>query len=130
MSVDSINQEPAVAANTLVNIILSEDDATRNQALDTICESCSLDQLLAHIEALDSFWRSTDNLYHRVRALFFLSAIHRYHLPRFFSADDKGLIPFGPYGHLLERRFVESINGFLDVERKQGASEGLSLIHI
>ena len=79
MSVDSINQEPAVVANTLVNIILSEDDATRNQALDTICESCSLDQLLAHIEALDSFWRSTENLYHRVRALFFLSAIHRYH---------------------------------------------------
>ena len=126
MSVDSINQEPAVVANTLVNIILSEDDATRNQALDTICESCSLDQLLAHIEALDSFWRSTDNLYHRARALFFLSAIHRYHLPRFFSANDKGLIPFGPYGHLLERRFIESINGFLDVERKQGASEGMS----
>jgi len=100
MSVDSINQESAVATNTLVDIILSEDDATRNQALDTICESCSLDQLLAHVEALDSFWRSTDNLYHRVRA--------------------------GPYGHLLERRFIESINGFLDVERKQGASEGMS----
>ena len=26
----------------------------------------------------------------------------------------------------MERRFVESINGFLDVERKQGASEGMS----
>lgn len=126
MSVDSIQQESSVAESTLVNIIFSEDDATRNQALDKICESCSLDQLLAHVRALDSFWRSTENLYQRVRALFFLSAIHRYHLPRFFSADDKGLIPFGPYGHLLERRFIESINGFLEVERKQGPSEGMS----
>ncbi len=126
MSIDSTKHEPATGSNTLVNIILSEDDATRNQSLDTICDACSLDQLLTHVEALDSFWRSTENLYHRVRALFFLSAIHRYHLPRFFSADDKGLIPFGPYEHLLERRFIESINGFLDVESQQGASEGMS----
>ena len=126
MSVDIINQEPAVTTHSLVKIIVSEDDATRNQALDTVCQDCSMDQLLAHVEALDSFWRNTENLYHRVRALFFLSAIHRYHLPRFFSAEDKGLIPFGPYGHLLERRFIESINGFLEVQQKQGHSEGLS----
>ena len=84
MSVDSTTQQPATAEDSLVNIILSEDDATRNQALDTICDDCTLEQLLTHVAALDSFWRSTDNLYHRVRALFFLSAIHRYHLPRFF----------------------------------------------
>ena len=31
---------------------------------------------------LDAFRRTSDNLYERVRALFFLYAIHRFHLPR------------------------------------------------
>ncbi len=126
MTVAPINSQTDVTSNALVGIILSEDDAVRNQALDTVCETCSLEQLQTHVEALESFWRSTENLYQRVRALFFLSAIHRYHLPRYFSANDKGLIPFGPYQHLLERRFVEAINGFLAVEQKQGASAGMS----
>ncbi len=32
-------------------------------------------------QALDRFRRASDNLYERVRALFFLYAIHRFHLP-------------------------------------------------
>ena len=58
--------------------------------------------------------------------LFFLSAIHRYHLPNFFTTTDKGLVPFVPYQRLLERRFVEAINGFLAAEQKHGASDALS----
>ena len=38
-------------------------------------------ELLAECQALDRFRRSSDNLYERVRALFFLYAIHRFHIP-------------------------------------------------
>ena len=43
--------------------------------------AASIDQLLAECAALDRFRRDSDNLYERVRALFFLYAIHRFHLP-------------------------------------------------
>ena len=43
--------------------------------------SLHLDALLAESRELDSFRRSCDNLYERVRALFFLYAIHRFHMP-------------------------------------------------
>ena len=126
MTVATTSPPADLATNPLVNIILSQDDETRNQSLRTICEGCSHEQLKTHVAALDAFWRQTENLYQRVRALFFLSAIHRYHLPNFFTSADKGLVPFVPYQHLLERRFIESINGFLAAEQEHGSSDALS----
>jgi hypothetical protein len=115
-----------VAANELVQIICSEDDAVRNRSLDLVCESNSIGQLLEHCEALDAFWRRTDNLYHRVRALFFLFSIHRFHLPRQYDSSHSGNIPFAAYQQLLERRFHEAIDELLDVQRESGCSDGLS----
>jgi len=43
--------------------------------------------LLEAIGALDGFRRTSDNLYERVRAIFFLAAIYRYHLPEKLPAD-------------------------------------------
>lgn len=120
---------PFTSNNVLVEIICSEDDAVRNRSLDEICETeagDSIEKLLAHCEALDSFWRTTGNLYHRVRALFFLFSIHRFHLPRRFSESHSGNIPFAAYQHLLERRFTESIDKLLQVQRTRGACDGLS----
>ena len=85
---------------------------------------------------LDEFRRSCDNLYQRVRALFFLYAIHRFHLPERRAAiaragggdaldsayecdaDVEGQTEryvFCPKGYaaLLERRFDQSIDYFL-----------------
>lgn len=124
MSTQTLSAE--VSSSELVEIIVSQEDGIRNRALDLICERCSQPQLMEHIAALETFWRQTDNLYQRVRALFFLSAIHQYHLPNFFSGSDDTLIPFQPYQHLLERRFIESINGFLEVEAELGSSAGIS----
>ena len=87
----------ATEKNTLVEIITSEDDAIRNRSLDNVCEGASLEELLAHCAALDLFWRQTDNLYHRVRALFFLFSIHRFQLPPHFGPDFTGNIPFSAY---------------------------------
>ncbi len=73
-----------------------------------------------------SFVATADNLYHRVRALFFLSAIYRYHLPRSLPATQTGQIPFGGYEHLLSRRFVEAIDSFLQVAVGDGPSDALA----
>jgi len=113
-------------ANRLVQIIQSENDSVRNQSLDLLCAEADFDRLIADAEALDIFWRATENLYHRVRALFFLSAIYRFHLPKFFDRHATGNIPFGSYRQLLGRRFVEAIDSLLDAQSKNGANDALS----
>ena len=66
----------------LVEIITSPDAGTRNTSLHRVCTGASSVTLLAECEALDQFRRRCYNLYQRVRALFFLYAIHRFHLPQ------------------------------------------------
>lgn len=112
--------------NCLIEIILSEDDQVRNRSLESVCGDATADELLAHITALDQFRRETENLYHRVRALFMLSAIYRYHLPLRLEATQSGLIPFSGYEHLLARRFVEAIDHFMVVQSSDGPSDGLA----
>ena len=46
---------------------------------------------LAACAELDAFRRRSDNLYERVRALFFLYAIHRFHLPLKPGIRQRGL---------------------------------------
>ena len=99
--------------NPLIEIIISEDPAVRDQSLFAYCEKCDRDELLQHCEALEAFWKSTDNLYHRVRALFFLYAIHRFVLPMHTAEAHYGPIPYVAYQHLLSRRFNEAISAFM-----------------
>ncbi|MGC9348695.1 MAG: UTP--glucose-1-phosphate uridylyltransferase [Anaerolineae bacterium] len=110
----------------LVEIITSDDPEVRNQSLDAFCEAASLEALLSECRALESFRHASDNLYERVRALFFLYAIHRFHLPQKPGMAARGLIPYHGYEHLLQRRFEEAINAFLAVQRRDGISEGIS----
>ncbi len=110
----------------LIKIILSDDDRVRDRSLDSVCLGASTDELLAHTAALDQFRRDQENLYHRVRALFFLAAIYRYHLPRTLPAAQSGLIPFAGYEHLLSRRFLEAIDSFLDAQRRDGPSDAVA----
>ena len=112
--------------NRLVEIIRSEDDTVRNQSLDDLCAQSSMAQLLADAESLDQFWRQTENLYFRVRCLFFLSAIHRFHLSDHFDLQSSGQIPFGSYQQLLGRRFVEAIDSLLEQQETQGPSDAIS----
>jgi hypothetical protein len=112
--------------NALIEIIVSEDDSIRNQSLDSFCHGVSMQQLLSHAAALDAFRRESDNLYHRVRALFLLSAIYRYHLPQVLPVDQSGRIPFDGYEHLLSRRFVEAIDSFLAAQACEGPSDALA----
>ena len=119
----------------LVELITSRKAAKRNASLDAHCRDLSAAELLAECVELDAFRRRADNLYERVRALFFLYAIHRFHLPAKLSAPDpkrqtsspqsSGLIPFPGYEQLLQRRFEEAIDTFLAAQAKDGPRDGL-----
>ena len=108
----------------LIKIITATDADVRDRALDAFCRSASLAELTAECEALDRFRRESDSLYDRVRALFFLYAIHRFHLPLKPGIQSAGLIPFDSYEGLLLRRFEEAIDGFLAVQAATGPSDG------
>ena len=98
----------------LVKIITAADPAVRDRSLGEFCESASLADLLNECKALDAFRRSSDNLYERVRALFFLYGIHRFHIPLKSGVKTRALVPFNGYNHLLRRRFEEAIEVFLE----------------
>ena len=101
----------------LISIITAADPSLRNRPLDEICSALTLPELLEQCSHLEQFRRTSDNLYHRVRALFFLYAIHRFYLPPLLAsvtASAAALIPFHGYEHLLKRRFEEAIDSFLN----------------
>ncbi|TWU33794.1 UTP--glucose-1-phosphate uridylyltransferase [Novipirellula artificiosorum] len=112
--------------NRLIQIITSDDDSIRNQSLDSCCRDATLEALLGDIAQLDAFRRNESNLYRRVRALFFLSAIYRYHLPNRLPITQLGEIPYEGYEHLLSRRFKEAIDCFLATQQQQGPNDALS----
>lgn len=112
----------------LIEIIQSDQDSVRHQSLESVVEGISANALLEHCDALEQFRRQEPNLYARVRALFFLSSIHRYYLPAALvreQTDRKGLIPYEGYEHLLSRRFSEAIDTFLDCQLNSGASDAI-----
>ncbi len=110
----------------LRTIITATDPSLRNRSLDAECRALSLTELLAECADLESFRRGCDNLYERVRALFFLSAIHRFHLPTRPGLPLRGRIPFNGYERLLSRRFDEAVHLFLAEQEAHGPSDALS----
>ena len=112
--------------STLVRIITAADNDTRNRSLERFAHSVSVETLLQECTALDRMRRENDNLYERVRALLFLHAIHRFHLPGKPDFGATGVIPFGGYEELLNRRFEEAIETFLRRQSQAGPSEALS----
>jgi hypothetical protein len=113
-------------SSRLVAIITAADAQTRDRSVDSVCRDADLATLLAEAEALESFRHSSPNLYERVRALFFLYAIHRFHLPARLDGRGAALVPHGGYEHLLARRFSEAIASFRAVQRTAGPSDAIS----
>ncbi len=113
-------------SQSLLATIQSADPATRDLAVDRWCEGRSAAELLTACVELDGYRRQETNLYQRVRALFFITAIHRYHLPARPELPRSGRVPYEGFRHLLERRFEEAIAVFLEAQRTHGPSETLS----
>ena len=112
--------------SALVRTITATDAATRNRSLEGFARSASAETLLQECAALDRLRRENDNLYEQVRALLFLHAIHRFHLPTKPGLPARGMIPFSGYEDLLNRRFEQAIETFLQRQAQAGPSQALS----
>jgi len=110
----------------VTDIIAATEPGVRDLAIDQWCARRPTAELLAACVELEAYHRSETNLYRRVRALFFLSAIHRYHLPARADFPRTGRVPFAGFQHLLERRFEEAITHFQRAQIEQGPSETIS----
>ena len=113
-------------AHELIEIITSSEVDIRNRSLEAFCRSANADQLTVACEHLDRFRRDCDNLYQRVRALFFLSAIYRYYLPDRLPISAHSRVPYDGFTDLLNRRFDEAINEFRSVLRHEPPSDTIS----
>lgn len=110
----------------LIHIITSEEPEIRNQSLDRFCRSATTNELLSECDSLDSFRRESNNLYHCVRALFFLYAVHRFHISMREDIHRRAVIPFEAYENMLKRRFEQAIDLFIIIQKEQGPNEGIS----
>jgi hypothetical protein len=110
----------------LIRVITSADPAVRNRSLDAFCREASISGLTAECAALERFRRSSDNLYERVRALFFLYAIHRFHLAFRSDVPAQAPIPFAGFQHLLGRRFEEALAVFHAAQAGRGPTAAIS----
>ena len=110
----------------LIDILLGDSADTRNRPLEDFCDTADVSSLLAECAELDRFRREHANLYERVRALFFLHAIHRFHLPSKESFETAGSIPFQGHESLLERRYGEAIDAFLLTQDREGPNAVIS----
>ena len=86
--------------SSLVEIITSKDPAIRDLSLDKKCKDKPLKFLLSECEALEKMRKENENLYEKVRGLFFLYAIHRFHIPLKSDIDEKSVIPYTAYEHI------------------------------
>jgi len=111
----------------LWSIITATDPEVRNRSLDSFCSNATTSALIAEAADLELHRHTSESLYDRVRALFFLYAIHRFHLPlRPESATSRSLIPYAGVERLLNRRYEEAISIFLAAQSTHGLSDGLS----
>ena len=116
-------------AQSLLETITSGNAGLRDRGLEALLEGATSAELVSVAGELDAFRRRSENLYERVRALFFLHAIHRYHLPARLSAEGRGgvgLIPFEGFEDLLGRHFGEAVDVFLTQQAAQGPSDAIS----
>src|SRR5262249_2265175 len=119
--------QPGPARMTrLVDVILAKDPEVRNRSLEAFLGSADACRLLEECDALDRFRRASANLYERVRAQFFLYAIHRFHLPSKPGVKNAALIPFAAGASILKRRFEEAIGILLKAQAADGPSAALS----
>src|SRR5436305_8277394 len=107
----------------LTDLIRSTDPAVRNRPFAAACRELGYADLLAERDALDRFRRESPNLYERVRALFFLYAVNRFHLPARPELPADGRIPYAGVERLLNRRFDEAVRVFRAAEAEQGPSD-------
>ena len=112
--------------HTLVEIITSGIPEIKNQSLESAISGKSTGELLNECFELERFRNTSSNLYHKVRALFFLYAIHRFYISGSSVISSNAITPYKAHEHILNRRFEEAIKILLDTQERFGINEGLS----
>ena len=112
----------------LLKVLCATEPALRDRSLEAVCRDLPAESLLYECSQLDQFRRTCENLYQRVRALFFLYSLHRFQLPRLLTDAglEAGCIPYAGYEHMLNRRYPEAIDVFLNRLTQSGPSVALS----
>jgi len=105
-----------------IRAITSLDNLIRNESIESLGYGLSNQEYLQIALELDRFRRTTNNLYHLVRADFLVSAIYRYWLPERLPESLSGLLPHEAYQHILERRFAEAIDLLLEYQDRHGTN--------
>lgn len=112
--------------NKLIEIIVSAETEIRNRSLESIVSGKPTPELLEDCAELEKFRNTSNNLYHKVRALFFLYAIHRFHLLNRAEISSEAKTPFKAYEHIINRRFEEAVKILTEIQDWHGINEGIS----
>ena len=108
----------------LTELISSGQPETRNLAFDHWVSGKSLAQLQEAANELEDFRRQTNSLYEKVRALVFLSSLHRFHIAP--AASGSSLIPYSSIEQIRSRHFEKAVQELLSAQQQQGSSAPLS----
>ena len=116
-----------VGTHPLVDAIVAPTQQAKAGALERFCQSADFDELLRATQVLHALGHDTEaNTYHRVRALLQASAIYRYFLPTRSELRGIGQIPYRGQELVLNRRFNEAIEVFLEAASANGMSDPLA----
>ncbi len=99
-------------SNSLIETIVSDDDRLRNRSIHPMLAGKDVSGLLEIADQLEGFRKSSDNLYHKVRASLFLFVIYRFHLQTNEEISQVGQIPFEGVKVSFDRDFERAIGIF------------------
>jgi hypothetical protein len=100
-------------SNHLIETITSEDEVLRNRSIEALLINRSFEEIYHLADELESFRRSSKNLYHKVRASLFLYEIFRFYLVKDIAVKPQGIIPFEGVKAAFERDFEKSLEIYL-----------------
>src|SRR5262249_29424824 len=116
----------SAAGRALIETIISQDASIRDRSLRRLVADRPVAEVLRACDELEAFRQSATNLYERGRASMFLHALYRYGVQDSREVADTGLIPFGAFKDLMERRFEQAISGFRSAAKAEGPSGPLA----
>jgi hypothetical protein len=108
--------------NPFIETITSPDPLVRDRSIQDLLRGLSTAEVLRTCDILETFRQDSRNLYERVRASIFLHAIYRYRLQDSGDLPSGGVIPFGGFVDLMERRFEQAITAFRSRLKVDGAN--------
>lgn len=111
-------------SNNLVKTIVSEDGTLRNRSINSLLQNKNKNELLELAEGLEAFRKSSNNLYHKVRASLFLFVIYRFYLQVNEEIIPYGKIPIKGVKAAFKRAFEKSIDIYLGEITKNGNRNG------